>query len=621
MHQIVIGTAGHIDHGKTALVEALTGTNTDSLQQEKSRGITIDLGFAYLNDRITIVDVPGHQKFIRNMVAGASTIHLGLLVIAADDGIMPQTLEHLHILDSLSILNGIIVLTKTDIVDKEWIDLVRLDINELKEGSILSNSRIMEVDSLTGKGIPDLKKAIISLADSVKLESNSEYFRMYIDRVFNKKGYGSVVTGTVKSGSVSKGDKVEILPEKLIATVRGIQTHGGEVSNVKFGDRAALNLSKIDNNILVRGSSLSEPEKIIINNTIVINIKMSKNTSWKIKNNQRLRIHIGTVEVLGRIILFKKELNSNQSCNAILHLENKIGITMDELFLVRSYSPLETIASGIVLDFGTKVNKELIDKYPTDRTERLVFMIKIHSNKPLTIEEWSKKYFISEKEFKTILKSLSVGVVEDGLVYLFEDLNYWKNEVLAFIKEKTNKKSFRNYVEMNNIAINLNLSNVWSHYIIKKLENDKVLKLENGKVKIVGQVNMIDKKLDEKINNIENIIKSSPKEIVSINELIKKSTLNPKQVKELIFFLNDNGKAKIINENIIISIMAFNSLIDSVEKHFKDSENMSVSNFKDLSGFSRKNAIPMLEYFDKNGFTIRNGVERMKGEYFFDEKL
>ena len=149
MHQIVIGTAGHIDHGKTALVEALTGTNTDSLQQEKSRGITIDLGFAYLNDRITIVDVPGHQKFIRNMVAGASTIHLGLLVIAADDGIMPQTLEHLHILDSLSILNGIIVLTKIDIVDKEWIDLVRLDINELKEGSILSNSKIMEVDSLT----------------------------------------------------------------------------------------------------------------------------------------------------------------------------------------------------------------------------------------------------------------------------------------------------------------------------------------------------------------------------------------------------------------------------------------------------------------------------------------
>jgi selenocysteine-specific elongation factor len=319
--------------------------------------------------------------------------------------------------------------------------------------------------------------------------------------------------------------------------------------------------------------------------------------------------------------LFKKELNSNQSCNAILHLESKIGITLDELFLVRSYSPLETIASGIVLDFGTKVNKELIDKYPTDRTERLVFMIKIHSNKPLTIEEWSKKYFISEKEFKTILESLSIGVVKDGLVYLFEDLNYWKNEVLAFIKEKTNKKSFRNYVEMNNIAINLNLSNVWSHYIIKELENDKVLKLENGKVKIVGQVNMIDKKLDEKINNIENIIKNSPKEIISINELIKKSTLNPKQVKELIFFLNDNGKAKMINENIIISIMAFNSLIDSVEKHFKDSENMSVSNFKDLSGFSRKNAIPMLEYFDKNGFTIRNGAERMKGEYFFDEEL
>jgi len=282
---------------------------------------------------------------------------------------------------------------------------------------------------------------------------------------------------------------------------------------------------------------------------------------------------------------------------------------------------METIASGIVLDLGTNINKKLIDKYPIDRIKRLVFLMKNYSNKPLTIEKWSKKYFISEKEFKNILESLSVGVAKDGLVYLVEDLNYWKNEVLAFIKEKTNKKSFRNYVEMNNIAINLNLSNVWSHYIIKELENDKVLKLENGKIKIVGQDNMIDKKLDEEINNIENIIKNSPKEIVSINELIKKSSLNPKQVRDLIFFLDDNGKAKIINENIIISIMAFNSLIDSVDNHFKDNENMSVSNFKDLSGFSRKNAIPMLEYFDKNGFTIRNGAERMEGEYFFEKKL
>ena len=621
MNQIVIGTAGHIDHGKTALVEALTGTNTDSLIQEQSRGITIDLGFAYLNDRITIVDVPGHQKFIRNMVAGASTIHLGLLVIAADDGIMPQTIEHLHILDSLSILNGIIVLTKVETVDADWIDLVKSDINKLKEGSVLSNSKIMEVDSLTGKGISNLKKSIIALADTVKLESSSDFFRMYIDRVFSKKGYGSIVTGTVKSGSLSKGDEVEILPSKLIATVRGIQTHGGEVNVINFGDRAALNLSKVDNNILVRGCSLSEPKKITINDVIVINIKMSKNTTWKIKNNQRLRIHIGTDEVLGRIKLIKKELNSNQSCNAFLYLEHKVGITMDELFLIRSYSPMETIASGKVLDIGANINKKLIDKYPVDRIKRLSFLIKTSSNKPLTFKEWSKKYYISEKELNSVLKSISAEVAKDGLVYLVEDFHFWKNEVLSFIKGKTNKKSLRNYVEMNNIALNLNLSNAWLDYIIKDLERDKILNIHNGKVEIAGQINRINIKSKERLKNIEKIIKNSPKEIISTNELVKKSGLNPKQVKELIFFLDDNGKAKIINENIIISIMAFKSLINSIENHFIDNEKMSVSNFKDLSGFSRKNAIPMLEYFDKKSFTIRHGVDRIKGKYFFEKKL
>ena len=246
MQQVVIGTAGHIDHGKTALVKALTGTNTDTLSQEIERGITIDLGFAYLNENITIVDVPGHQKFIRNMVAGASTIHIGLLVIAADDGIMPQTVEHLHILNSLSIDNGITVITKVDLVDEEWSDLVVSEVKEIEKNTIFEDGPIFKVDSLSKEGISNLKQTIVSLSNTIKFKQHSEYFKMHVDRVFSKKGYGPVVTGTVKSGRVAIGDKIEILPEKLIVKIRGIQTHGGNVQEVNNGDRAALNIILID---------------------------------------------------------------------------------------------------------------------------------------------------------------------------------------------------------------------------------------------------------------------------------------------------------------------------------------------------------------------------------------
>ena len=262
MQQVVIGTAGHIDHGKTSLVKALTGVDTDTLSQEKNRGITIDLGFAYLNEKITIVDVPGHQKFIRNMVAGASTIHLGILVVAADDGVMPQTLEHLHILDSLAIINGIIVITKIDTVDDEWIEMVIQDIEKIKKGTVLSSSKIIKVDSLSGKGINNLKENILSLANTVKLPFSSENFKLYVDRVFSKQGYGTIVTGTVKSGMISNGDVVELLPDKIQATIRGIQTHGGNTKSVSIGDRAALNLSKIELGVIRRGTILSEPNKI-----------------------------------------------------------------------------------------------------------------------------------------------------------------------------------------------------------------------------------------------------------------------------------------------------------------------------------------------------------------------
>ncbi|MEO2185689.1 MAG: selenocysteine-specific translation elongation factor, partial [bacterium] len=258
--QIVVGTAGHIDHGKTALVKALTGTDTDRLAEEKARGMTIDLGFAYLDQSITIIDVPGHEKFIRNMVAGVSTIHIALLVIAADDGIMPQTKEHLHILKLLGVKQGIIALTKTDLADDhDWIDLVELEIQDLVADTFLKDAPIVRTSIETGEGTETLKQTILTQSKNIETVLDRGFFHLPVDRVFSKKGFGSVVTGTVLSGKTKIGSDLEIIPGNQKAKVRGIQTHGTETSSVKMRDRAAINLAGTDLNELYRGTVIADP--------------------------------------------------------------------------------------------------------------------------------------------------------------------------------------------------------------------------------------------------------------------------------------------------------------------------------------------------------------------------
>ncbi len=616
MQQIVIGTAGHIDHGKTALVKSLTGFDTDTLSQEKIRGITIDLGFAHLNEKITIVDMPGHQKFIRNMVAGASTVHLGLLVVAADDGVMPQTLEHLHILDSLSIIKGIIVITKIDMVDNEWIEMVVQDIEKIIEGTVFSSSLIVKVDSISGKGINYLKKNILSLANDIKIPVISENFKLYVDRVFSKQGYGTIVTGTVKSGKLSRGDVVELLPDKYQAIVRGIQTHGGETNSVEIGDRAALNLSKIESGVVKRGTILSEPDKITVTNVIVAFIKISKHTKWNIKNNQRIRVHLGTREVLARLKFLNK--NKTNTYNCLVQFEKKIGVTINELFLIRSYSPMETIANGIVLDLGNNIEKKLIKNYPLDLNERILFLIKNCSNSPKSLKQWSKILFLTDNVMLKMFESHDSVNIDNGLVFLKDDFKYWKSTVLAYIKDLLNRSSLRGYIETNKISHKFKFSSDWANYIVKSLVCDGNLILSNGKVELRGQSDNLDEKSKENIESIKKIIKNSQQQIIAIKDLHKKCSLNPKIIKELIFYMSKKREIHSINGNILVSSDSFNNIVSSLNNHFLINETLSVSEFKDITGLTRKNAIPILEYLDKNNFTKRSGAERLKGEYSFE---
>ncbi|MBT6517974.1 MAG: selenocysteine-specific translation elongation factor, partial [Candidatus Marinimicrobia bacterium] len=398
MSQVVVGTAGHIDHGKTSLVKALTGTNTDQLAEEKKRGMTIDLGFAYLTENITIIDVPGHEKFIRNMAAGAANIHFGLLVIAADDGVMPQTREHLNILTLLGVNKGIVALTKTDLVnDSEWLDLVELDISELLDDIGFDSISIHRINNLTGDGVEGLKSDILSLAENYQSKSSSVQFRLNVDRVFSKTGFGTVVTGTVQNGSAQNGDDIEILPSGIKTKIRGIQTHGGATKTVLSGDRAALNLSHVKSSDLTRGTVLAIPDCLQSSNRILANISMTNSTDWIIKNKQRLRFHMGTSEILGRVS--GKKLEKGQSGNVIIDLESPVAVAMDDRFIVRSYSPMDTIAGGLVIDpkpLGKwSVLRHRTDSLPIDPKERFGYLIDEDWKTPKSREKWQKLFFIS----------------------------------------------------------------------------------------------------------------------------------------------------------------------------------------------------------------------------------
>ncbi|NUN24554.1 MAG: selenocysteine-specific translation elongation factor, partial [Candidatus Jettenia caeni] len=355
---LIIGTAGHIDHGKTSLVKALTGIDADRLPEEKQRGLTIDIGFAYLDlnsdYRISIVDVPGHERFVKNMLAGATSINLVLFVIAADDGVMPQTVEHLEIINLLGIQHGIVVVTKKDLVTDEWLEVVQDDIKRILAGTTLEHAPILPVSTITGEGIESCKAMIKKLITQVKVRGSDRVFRLPIDRSFTISGYGCVVTGPILGGQISVDNEVEILPLKKTLRVRGIEVTGEQVHTAFAGQRAAINLTGIKSGEVKRGYELSIPGYLEPTNLIDATLKLIKSIKNPLKNRTRIRFHSNTSEVMGRVILLDRDSlkPGEESCIQIF-LENLITTERNDRFIIRSYSPAYTIGGGVVLRSNT----------------------------------------------------------------------------------------------------------------------------------------------------------------------------------------------------------------------------------------------------------------------------
>ena len=355
MKHVIIGTAGHVDHGKTLLVKALTGIDTDRLIEEKKRGITIELGFAHLDwpdgTQAGIVDVPGHEKFIKNMLAGAGGIDLAMLITAADDGVMPQTVEHLDILTLLGVKDGLIVITKADTVDPEWLELMQEEIRERTKGSFLEEKPIIAVSAYTGQGIPELKEMLRELVRKAEEKSMRIPFRLPVDRVFSVEGFGTVVTGTLIEGAISEGDPAELVPSGVQTKIRNLQVHGKDVLTAYAGQRVAINLAGLKKTDIQRGNVVSKPGTVRTSRMLDVRLKNLPGSGRIIKNDSQVHLFHGTAELLAKVVLFgRDELKPGESCYAQLRLTESIATKNGDHFVIRFFSPLETIGGGVILD-------------------------------------------------------------------------------------------------------------------------------------------------------------------------------------------------------------------------------------------------------------------------------
>ncbi|HLK58339.1 MAG TPA: selenocysteine-specific translation elongation factor, partial [Chthonomonadaceae bacterium] len=356
MKHVIIGTAGHVDHGKTTLIQALTGTNPDRLKEEQERGMTIDIGFAALKlpdgTVAGIVDVPGHERFLKNMLAGVSGVDVVLLVIASDESVMPQTREHLDILRLLDVKNGVVALTKMDLVDKEWTDVVEEDVRAQLAGSFLAGAPIIRVSAATGKGLDALKRALMSAVSRSEARNAALPFRLPVDRVFTRPGFGTVVTGTLVAGTLKIGDAIEIVPQKILTRVRGLQIHGHKESIAEAGSRVAVNIAGVETEAIARGAQLSAPGTITPTSTFDAVIRLLPNLENPLKDRARIRLHLGTAEILGRVRLLDEKTELEPGGRAFVQFrgEELFACARGDRFVVRAYSPMSTIGGGTVLD-------------------------------------------------------------------------------------------------------------------------------------------------------------------------------------------------------------------------------------------------------------------------------
>ena len=637
MKNIIVGTAGHIDHGKTTLIKALTGRNTDRWEEEQRRGITIDLGFTYFDlkngDRVGIIDVPGHEKFINNMVAGVVGMDLVLLVVAADEGIMPQTREHMDILGLLGIKKSILVINKCDLVDEEWLELVEEEIQEELEGTFLEGAPVVKVSAATGQGLDELTDTIQQLmSDEVVAKDTQTIPRLPIDRAFTLSGFGTIITGTLISGTITREDVLEMYPIGKECKIRNIQVHGQNQDKCYAGQRVAINLSNVKKKEIRRGCVLAPKNSMKNTDLLDVKLKVLEDSMRILRNHERLHLYTGTSEILCRAVLLDKEqIGPGEEGLVQLRLEEEIAVKRGDRFVVRFYSPMETIGGGIVLEpnpvrkkrFDAQAIEELKKKESGSLGDVMELQIKEHGDTMITLAELAKVMAHSVDELKEYLEELE----ESGTIFVFpmkKDTYLWHRDSEFAVRQKI-EETLQKYhsehpyrygmkkAEIHNTFLKKIKPNIFDAYI-ERMTGENVYGRREEYLSLPGYEVPKDAMYLQTEKLIEDTFEKAGYDFVRFSE-IDFGKIPRQTAEDVVLMMIDEGKVLRINEEMFTMKHLMDEAKEKIQNHLKEENLITIAQVRDMFSTSRKSAKPILEYMDSIKVTKKTGGESERVAY------
>ena len=632
MQRLIIGTAGHIDHGKTTLVKKLTGIETDRLKEEKQRGISIELGFAPFTlpsgQKAAIVDVPGHERFIRHMLAGAFGIDMVLFTIAADEGVMPQTREHADIIELLGVDKGIIVITKKDMVDEEWLMLVEDEIREYLQPGILKDAPIVAVSAVTGEGISELLQTIEQVAATVVEKPILGRARLPIDRVFTIAGFGTVVTGTLWSGQIKVGDTLELMPVQKMVKVRTLHVHNEKVSTAYAGQRVAVNLQGIELSDIKRGYLLAESGYLTPSYRVDTKLRLLSSSTRTLRNWNRIRFHLGTDEALGRVVLLDRdELLPGQEAFAQIVMEKPVVAYKGDPFVIRYYSPVHTIGGGTIIDPNAPRQKRYKEETLNDlavKEEGSLYDLVLHelenSSQELSVPDLMKKtggtepsireeihqlledekvvdisgrgnYYLSSRSLELIYEQIAVTITRYQAKYPLR-WGYPKEDMRSRLFAKLNPKVF--------------------NMILRYFEEEGRLVTKNNLVSTPGYLPQPGNREKQIMAAIMQAIGDKPYAPPGMEEIAATASLSSTELNEIIAYLVEQGELVKITEGLCFSKAALDKGQELLNEYFAREKELTLATARDIFDTSRKYALPLIEYYDRLHITRRVGDMRVK---------
>ncbi len=638
MREIVLGTAGHVDHGKTSFIRALTGIETDRLKEEKKRGITIELGFAYLDlpcgHRLGIVDVPGHEKFVKNMVAGVSGMDLVAFIIAADEGIMPQTREHFEICRLLGVKQGLIIITKKDMVDEEWLEMVIEEVREYCQESFLEDAPLVSVSSISGEGMDEVRELLDSFVAAQQFHEVHGPFRLPVDRIFAIKGFGSVITGTSMSGRVSIGDELCFYPRDMVAKVRGIQVHSSDVEAVEAGHRTAINLQGVDTASVSRGMVAATPGSLLPGYMLDCEFLYLASNAKPLKHRARVRVHLGTAEIMGRISLLDRDLlQPGDTAGVQVLLEEAVAVWPGDHYVIRSYSPVATIGGGEVLgNMPPRKRKRLTDPDRGDNIKtfeilrgddleaKILLFLRERGSMGLSFDELAVRLGIFGKQLKKIitapLSSRKIVVVDSATQrYLEKSVTDRVEQSLLDTLERYHRENpLQAGLSKEELRSGLgrNVDQKVFHFCLNDLQKKDLVVQEDSAVRLASH--QVALQADEKQlqKDLEDWYREKALAPATMRETMEHFGDYPEAlVKEVFSLLVREEKLIKVSETLYYDASAIRSLAEKVSGFIEKEGEIDAPRFKNLTGLTRKFSIPLLEYFDRIKLTIRVGDIRI----------